>query len=102
MQTKRFHIDHKRVTIKLYNSSPCSIQSTNLIYINSFRKGSKKYVFVSKKNQDQFEVNQASLSLCEPVRTLLKTHATSLLELTAKDRDELTPKIQKPNSMSID
>lgn len=55
---------------------------------------------MSKKNQDQFEVNQAGLSLSESVREYLDSR-NHLFMLNEKDRDELTAKIQKPNNNSL-
>lgn len=71
---------------------------TNFIFVQS--KGSKKHVYVVKKNEIQYLANPAVLKLSEFVYSLLKENS-KILALTSKEKDELIPKIQKPNSIDF-
>lgn len=63
-----------------------------------YRKGTKKYVVVTKKIDTKLSTKNAiNLSLSSTSRDLIKNSA-SKFELSAKEKTHLMPKIQKKDS----
>ena len=62
-----------------------------------FRKGSKKYVYVSKKRDVLYVLDEAKFTFTDWSNHMLSQNL-DLISLSLKDKEELVQKIQKPNS----
>ena len=54
-------------------------------------------MYVTKKNEAQYIPNEATLKLATGTNALIEAYL-KIANLTAKEKDELTPRIRKQNS----